>query len=446
MTEHARRAARRLRLDRRDGGAARPGAGGAVPGAGVRRGPPSARRVVRTTSSSPSTRMRGPAGGRRLHARRAAAPRRDARALPPGATPLLRPARPADRGSRERVGPGGEDEARARGRRSTRVLQADRGDRVRRKNDDGVGRGLDDADIVLVGVSRTSKTPLSIYLGYLGCKAANVPIVKGIEPPTELFEIDPAKIVGLTIDADRLAEIRRERVRADGRAGPRPPVRRARRDLRGARAGDEIHRGSAARSSTSPSCRSRRPRTASSASSRSAPKRRRQPPRDEAEAAASRCGGGASGGSLLALATRPLLRALHARLVRASARSRGSRSSVQGAADRDELPHVTTSRTDDPLRLRLRRVLAGRPRAPRRQGDRPRRDDAARRPRAGRLHDHDRRVPRLHGRGRRAPTVSTTRWPSTSRGSRSRPASASAIPRTRCSSRSAPARRSRCPG
>jgi len=82
--------------------------------------------------------------------------------------------------------------------------------------DDGVGRGLRDADIVLVGVSRTSKTPLSIYLGYLGHKAANVPVVKGIEPPTELFEIDPTKIVGLTIDPNRLAEIRRARVRTMG--------------------------------------------------------------------------------------------------------------------------------------------------------------------------------------------------------------------------------------
>src|SRR5712692_889719 len=80
------------------------------------------------------------------------------------------------------------------------------------KYDDGVGSGLTDADIVLVGVSRTSKTPLSIYLGYLGRKAANVPLVKGIEPPAELFEVDRAKIVGLTIDAKRLAEIRTERV------------------------------------------------------------------------------------------------------------------------------------------------------------------------------------------------------------------------------------------
>jgi regulator of PEP synthase PpsR (kinase-PPPase family) len=82
--------------------------------------------------------------------------------------------------------------------------------------DDGLGSGLREADIVLVGVSRTSKTPLSMYLGYLGYKTANVPIVKGIEPPPELWEIDPAKIVGLTIEADRLQEIRRERTRRMG--------------------------------------------------------------------------------------------------------------------------------------------------------------------------------------------------------------------------------------
>src|SRR5947208_759750 len=84
------------------------------------------------------------------------------------------------------------------------------------KFDDGLGRGLHDADLVLVGVSRTSKTPLSIYLGYLGHKAANVPVVKGIEPPKELFEVDPRKVVGLTIDPNRLVEIRRARVRTMG--------------------------------------------------------------------------------------------------------------------------------------------------------------------------------------------------------------------------------------
>jgi [pyruvate, water dikinase]-phosphate phosphotransferase / [pyruvate, water dikinase] kinase len=84
------------------------------------------------------------------------------------------------------------------------------------KSDDGLGRALPDADIVLVGVSRTSKTPLSMYLGYLGWKVANVPIVNGIEPPDELFDTEPAKVVGLTIDAQRLAEIRAERLQLMG--------------------------------------------------------------------------------------------------------------------------------------------------------------------------------------------------------------------------------------
>ena len=84
------------------------------------------------------------------------------------------------------------------------------------KTDDGLGRALPDADVVLVGVSRTSKTPVSMYLGYLGWKAANVPIVNGIEPPAELFAVEPAKVIGLTIDAHRLAEIRAERIRLMG--------------------------------------------------------------------------------------------------------------------------------------------------------------------------------------------------------------------------------------
>ena len=70
------------------------------------------------------------------------------------------------------------------------------------KYDDGVGdRGLGEADIVLVGVSRTSKTPLSIYLGYMGYKTANVPVVKDIEPPAELFTTEAAQ--------DRRADDRR---------------------------------------------------------------------------------------------------------------------------------------------------------------------------------------------------------------------------------------------
>jgi [pyruvate, water dikinase]-phosphate phosphotransferase / [pyruvate, water dikinase] kinase len=83
------------------------------------------------------------------------------------------------------------------------------------KHDDG--RGADDlqaADVVLVGVSRTSKTPTSMHLGYMGYMAANIPIVKGIDPPPSLFTVEPWKIIGLTIEAERLAEIRRRRVRA----------------------------------------------------------------------------------------------------------------------------------------------------------------------------------------------------------------------------------------
>jgi [pyruvate, water dikinase]-phosphate phosphotransferase / [pyruvate, water dikinase] kinase len=83
--------------------------------------------------------------------------------------------------------------------------------------DDGAGADrLQEADVVLVGVSRSSKTPLSMYLAYLGYKTANVPIVKGIEPPSALFEIDQTKVVGLTIGAERLAEIRQERARRLG--------------------------------------------------------------------------------------------------------------------------------------------------------------------------------------------------------------------------------------
>jgi regulator of PEP synthase PpsR (kinase-PPPase family) len=86
--------------------------------------------------------------------------------------------------------------------------------------DDGVAAyGLKDADIVLVGVSRSSKTPLSIYLGYLGYKTANVPVVGGIEPPEELFELDPTKIVGVTIDAETLHGVRTQRART--MKGPR---------------------------------------------------------------------------------------------------------------------------------------------------------------------------------------------------------------------------------
>lgn len=82
------------------------------------------------------------------------------------------------------------------------------------KHDDGQDpRGLRKADFVLVGVSRSSKTPLSMYLAHKGYRVANVPIVYGIEPPAELFKVDQERVVGLIIDAQRLAEIRSARLR-----------------------------------------------------------------------------------------------------------------------------------------------------------------------------------------------------------------------------------------
>jgi regulator of PEP synthase PpsR (kinase-PPPase family) len=87
-------------------------------------------------------------------------------------------------------------------------------------NDDGnLTDSLSEADVILVGASRTGKTPLSMYLGYLGYPTANVPLVTGVDPPPELFEADPWKIVGLTIDPERLAAIRRRRVHTMGVTG-----------------------------------------------------------------------------------------------------------------------------------------------------------------------------------------------------------------------------------
>ena len=84
-------------------------------------------------------------------------------------------------------------------------------------NDDGsLHDSLDEAAIVLVGASRTGKTPLSMYLGYLGYPTANVPLVTGVAPPPELFACDPWKVVGLTIDPERLLTIRQRRVETMG--------------------------------------------------------------------------------------------------------------------------------------------------------------------------------------------------------------------------------------
>ncbi len=85
------------------------------------------------------------------------------------------------------------------------------------KYDDGKDpRGLKKADIVLVGISRTSKTPLSMYLAHKNLKVANVPLVPEVNPPKELFEVNSKKIIGLTTNPLKLIEIRQERLKALG--------------------------------------------------------------------------------------------------------------------------------------------------------------------------------------------------------------------------------------
>lgn len=80
------------------------------------------------------------------------------------------------------------------------------------KHDDGLGLGtLHEAEIVLCGVSRTSKSPTSVYLAYRGWRAGNVPVVDNVEVPAELLAMDQRRIVGLTIRPDVLQSIRENR-------------------------------------------------------------------------------------------------------------------------------------------------------------------------------------------------------------------------------------------
>lgn len=79
--------------------------------------------------------------------------------------------------------------------------------------DDGKDpKGFLEADVVLLGVSRTSKTPLSLFLANKNLKVANLPLVPETHIPKEIYEIDPKKIIGLTNDPSVLNEIRRQRM------------------------------------------------------------------------------------------------------------------------------------------------------------------------------------------------------------------------------------------
>jgi len=85
------------------------------------------------------------------------------------------------------------------------------------KSDDGKEpRNFRKADLVLVGVSRTSKTPLSTLLAQRGLKVANLPIVMGIQPPPELEEAQQERVVCLTIELNQLVEIRKARLKQLG--------------------------------------------------------------------------------------------------------------------------------------------------------------------------------------------------------------------------------------
>jgi regulator of PEP synthase PpsR (kinase-PPPase family) len=85
------------------------------------------------------------------------------------------------------------------------------------KYDDGRdATGITKADIILVGVSRTSKTPLSMYLAHKNFKVANVPLVPELQPPEQLFSVSSKKIVGLRINEQKLNAIRTERLKTLG--------------------------------------------------------------------------------------------------------------------------------------------------------------------------------------------------------------------------------------
>jgi len=84
-------------------------------------------------------------------------------------------------------------------------------------HDDGLNpKRIAEAEIILVGVSRSGKTPLSVYMSMFGWKVANVPLVKGIEPPEELFHINPARVFGLNISLSNLIAQRHKRLEQMG--------------------------------------------------------------------------------------------------------------------------------------------------------------------------------------------------------------------------------------
>ncbi len=105
---------------------------------------------------------------------------------------------------------------------SMRQLDADYFNKIKAvefavKYDDGKDpRGVLLADIVLIGISRTSKTPLSMYLAHKGFKVANVPLAPEVIPPDEIYQVSAKKCIGLTIEPNELNEIRQQRLKSLG--------------------------------------------------------------------------------------------------------------------------------------------------------------------------------------------------------------------------------------
>ena len=90
-------------------------------------------------------------------------------------------------------------------------------------HDDGaLPENIEDADIILIGISRTSKTPTSIYLANRGIKTANVPLVPGIEPPAELLSARRPLVVALIASTDRIFQVRQNRILGLSNQNPSP--------------------------------------------------------------------------------------------------------------------------------------------------------------------------------------------------------------------------------
>ena len=102
------------------------------------------------------------------------------------------------------------------------------------EHDDGqLPDDIDEADIVLIGISRTSKTPTSIYLANRGIKTANIPIVLGVPVPDSLVEAKKPLIVGLIATAERISQVRQNRVLGASPGFDAAGLCRPRRDHRG---------------------------------------------------------------------------------------------------------------------------------------------------------------------------------------------------------------------